>query len=90
MSDWVHRETTNTHDLPRAEVLLANMNPYGPPITAEERAVLDAAREYDRLDGDVDAHNLLMYAVQAWKESLLNARPVCYCGTGREHERGAG
>lgn len=59
--------------------------------TAEEHAVLAAAREYYRTGGD--PHNELMDAVQQLERSYLNAstRPVvCFCGTGHEHTRGAG
>jgi hypothetical protein len=64
-----------------------------PQFAPAARAVVAAAREYYRTDGDVTAHNELMDAVQrleqAYEEALT--RPaVCFCGTGHEHARGAG
>lgn len=64
-----------------------------PQHAALAREVVAAAREYYRTGGDVTAHNELMDAVQRLEESYrkLLIRPTsCWCGTGHEHERGAG
>jgi hypothetical protein len=56
-------------------------------------AVVAAAREYYRTDGDVTAHNELMDAVERLEQSyqaMLDRPASCFCGTGHEHERGAG
>lgn len=77
----IHRETTNPRDLCSAL-----------PSDAERR-VIDMAREYYRTGDQDAAYHALMYAVQQLERAYLNAASqpaVCFCGTGREHERGAG
>jgi hypothetical protein len=64
-----------------------------PQHSAAARAVVAAAREYYRTDGDVTAHNELMDAVQRLELAYEEGRArtsVCFCGTGHEHARGAG
>jgi hypothetical protein len=85
-----HRETANMRDIastwPPAPVQLAE-----PQFAALAREVVAEAREYYRTDGDT--HHELMDAVQRLEESYEDylARPTsCFCGTGHEHERGAG
>lgn len=84
MISGVHRETANLRDL---------VSPWPPESqhAAVTRDVVVAAREYHRTGGA--AHHELMDAVQRLEQSYQAAldRPVsCFCGTGREHERGAG
>lgn len=81
----VHRETTNPSD-PQRVLLRAD-----PVVAYAERAVIDLAREYYRTGGQ--DHHELMDAVQWLEQAYLNAASqptACFCGTGREHERGAG
>jgi hypothetical protein len=62
-----------------------------PQFAALAREVVTEAREYYRTGGDT--HHELMDAVQRLEMAYedLAARPTsCFCGTGREHARGAG
>jgi len=64
-----------------------------PQFAPAARDVVAAAREYYRTGGGVTAHNELVDAVRRLEESYrkLLIRPTsCWCGTGHEHERGAG
>jgi hypothetical protein len=62
------------------------------PATDEERAVLDAAREYYRTGGE--NHDELMSAVQDLERAVVSeavrTSKACFCGTGREHVHGEG
>jgi hypothetical protein len=64
-----------------------------PQLAALAREVVAAAREYYRTDGDTAAQHELMDAVQRLEQSYqdyLDRPAACFCGTGREHDRGAG